>query len=178
VVICSRTRGQADSREDVMEPFPHYYSVTAAAGGQGEISLESRGVQPLRSAAPRQFGGPGNLWSPETLLVGAVADCFVLTFRAVAGLSRLDWVSISCDVEGTVERIDSVTRFTRVVVRPRLRMAEGSDPTVAYRVLARTEQNCLVTRSLNADVQFEPDVEVTGGGVSRDVAELAGTARA
>ena len=62
-----------------------------------------------------------------------------------------------------------------VLVRPRLRMVEGADPTAAYRVLARTEQNCLVTRSLNADVQFEPDVEVVAAaGVSRDVAEPAG----
>jgi organic hydroperoxide reductase OsmC/OhrA len=31
-----------------------------------------------------QLGGPGGQWSPETLLVAAAAECFILTFRAVA----------------------------------------------------------------------------------------------
>ena len=34
-----------------------------------------------------EFGGPGDLWSPETMLAGAVAGCFILTFRAAARAS-------------------------------------------------------------------------------------------
>jgi hypothetical protein len=33
---------------------------------------------------PREFDGRGNQWSPESLLAAALADCFVLSFRAVA----------------------------------------------------------------------------------------------
>ena len=45
----------------------------------------------LETAPPPEFDGPGGLWSPENLLCAAVADCFILTFRAIASFSRLSW---------------------------------------------------------------------------------------
>jgi organic hydroperoxide reductase OsmC/OhrA len=114
----------------------------------------------MHSSAPRQFGGPGTRWSPETLLVAAVADCFVLTFRAVAAASRLPWTSIDCVAVGTLERVDRVTRFTHMTLRARLFVADDVDRDVALRVLERTEAQCLITRSLNAEVAFEPEIEL------------------
>src|SRR5262249_3918607 len=67
-----------------MEPHPHRYDVHARAGTEGSVLVESRGLPTLRTAPPTQYGGPGDQWSPETLLVAAAADCFVLTFRAIA----------------------------------------------------------------------------------------------
>jgi organic hydroperoxide reductase OsmC/OhrA len=37
---------------------------------------------------------PGNAWSPETSLVAAVADCFILTFRGVAQAAKFPWESL------------------------------------------------------------------------------------
>src|SRR6185437_15854167 len=59
-----------------MQPFPHRYEVSARASAEGDVTLESYQLPALKSASPAEFGGPGDRWSPETLLVGAVADCF------------------------------------------------------------------------------------------------------
>ena len=67
-----------------MHPFPHHYSVAAKADTQGDVALEGERLPPIASAPPTEFGGPGDRWSPETLFVAAVADCFVLTFRGIA----------------------------------------------------------------------------------------------
>jgi hypothetical protein len=40
-------------------------------------------------AAPAEFGGPGDQWSPESLLAGAIASCFALTFRFVARAQKV-----------------------------------------------------------------------------------------
>ena len=45
----------------------------------------------MHSSAPVEFDGPGDRWSPETLLIAAIADCFILTFRAIACATRMDW---------------------------------------------------------------------------------------
>jgi hypothetical protein len=58
--------------------------------------------------------------------VAAVADCFVLTFRGIAGVSRFPWVAMDCDVTGTVERVERVTQFTALEVRARLRVPAGA----------------------------------------------------
>src|SRR5574339_1125641 len=110
-----------------MQPFPHHYSVSARAATQGDVAVQGDRLATIPSAPPTEFGGPGDRWSPETLLVAAVADCFVLTFRGIAGLSRFSWVSLDCNVTGKVERVDRATQFTALEVRARLRVPSGAN---------------------------------------------------
>ena len=70
-----------------MERLPHLYRVEASARPEGPVALDSSGLETLSTAPPVQYDGPGDRWSPETLFIGAVVDCFALTFRAVAGAS-------------------------------------------------------------------------------------------
>jgi organic hydroperoxide reductase OsmC/OhrA len=58
-----------------MHPFPHHYYVSAEGNATGAVTLSSPGLATLESAPPVEFDGPGDRWSPETLLVGAIADC-------------------------------------------------------------------------------------------------------
>ena len=117
-----------------------------------------RGTSP-----PAQFEGPGDRWSPETLLVAAVAACFVLTFRAVARASKIEWLSLTFDVEGTLDRVERVTQFTSFSVRANLSAPPGTNTERAQRVLQKAEEACLVTNSLKAPVQFEGKVEISSG---------------
>ena len=141
-----------------MQNFPHLYRASAQAGAQGEVSLESPGLAPLASAAPTEFGGPGNRWSPETLLVGAVADCFVLSLRAVAQASSLAYSGVSCHAEGKLDRVERTTRFTEVVLRVELVVPMDTDLAKAERVLEKAKTACLISNSLVCPVTLEKSV--------------------
>jgi peroxiredoxin-like protein len=143
-----------------MQEFPHRYSVEASATVEEDVLLQSNGLPPLRSAAPAEFGGPGDRWSPETLLVAAVADCFILTFRAIVRFSKMAWTSLRCDVEGTLDRVERVTQFTGFRVRATLQVPADTDQEQARRLLARAEQTCLITNSLKGASHLEAVVEV------------------
>ena len=143
-----------------MQEFPHRYSVAALASVEGDVLLEGDRLPSLASAPPAEFGGPGDRWSPETLLVAAIADCFVLTFRAIAGASKLPWTSLRCDVEGTLDRVERVIQFTGFLVRASLRVPAGTNEEQARRLLARAEQSCLITNSLKGTSHLEAEVEV------------------
>lgn len=145
-----------------MQEFPHRYSVAAVGGLDGDVALQSDRLPTLSSAAPSEFGGPGDRWSPETLLVGAHADCFILTFRAVARASKLPWVSLRCEVEGTLDRVERVLQFTGFRVRASLRVPPGTDLDQARRLLARAEQSCLISNSLKGASELEAEVAVEG----------------
>lgn len=144
-----------------MQNLPHHYRVAASAGAEGGVQLTSAGLADIESAPPAEFGGPGDLWSPETLLVAAVADCFILTFRAIARGSRFDWESLSCDVEAILDRADKVTRFTELTQRVTLQVPAGTDEAKAHRLLEKAESACLITNSLNAEMHLEAEVRVT-----------------
>jgi peroxiredoxin-like protein len=143
-----------------MQQLPHHYAVAAVADAEGEVTLESDRLPSLASAPPAEFGGPGDRWSPETLLVAAIADCFILTFRAIARASKLSWISLRCEVEGTLDRVERVTLFTGFLVRASLQLPVGANQEQAHRLLERAEQSCLITNSLKGASRLEATVEV------------------
>lgn len=138
-----------------MQAFPHIYFASALGTATDDVTLKGAGLPPLRSAAPAEFGGPGDRWSPETLLVAAIADCFILTFRAVAKAAKLPWISVTCDVDGTLDRVDRVTQFTEFNVRARLLVPEGTKVDEAHRLLEQAERVCLITNSLKATPKLD-----------------------
>jgi len=145
-----------------VKDLPHHYAVTASASGGGYVALESPGLATLQSAGPAEFGGPGDLWSPETLLVAAVGDCLILSFRAIAHASGLDWTSLRCDVVGDLDRVDKVMRFTDFHIRATLEIPEGQAEEKARRLLAKAEKSCLVSNSLSARMHFAADIAQAG----------------
>ena len=141
-----------------MHDFPHHYSVIASGDADHSVSLEAERLPLLHSAAPAECGGPGDLWSPETLLVAAVADCFVLRFRAVARAAKLSWTSLICEATGTLDRVERVAQFTHVAIRARLSVPAGSREDQARTALERAERGCLITHWLKAAVRFDAEV--------------------
>lgn len=131
-----------------MQAYPHRYEVNVAADTDGSVLVNSDGLPPLTTAPPPQFGGAGGQWSPETLLVAAAADCFILTFRAIATASKLPWRRVRCDAEGVLDRSDGVIRFTALHLRAHLVVPTGIDTDRARRLLEKAETACLVTNSL------------------------------
>lgn len=142
-----------------MHPFPHHYSVSVRAQPEGNVPLSSPGLPDLASAPPREFDGPGDRWSPETLLTAAVADCLVLSFRAVAAASKFTWLELACTTRGTLERLEGRSRFTRFETRATLRVPAGADVERARRLLEKAEQVCLISNSLSGEHHLEASVE-------------------
>ena len=143
-----------------MHPFPHRYVVNAAVRPDGDVPLSTDGVRVIESAPPKEFDGPGNQWSPEGLLTAAVADCFALSFRAIAAASRLAWVSLEARTEGTLDRVDGKMRFTRFDTHAKLLVPEGADVERAKKLLEKAEFTCLVANSLSSERHLTMEVAV------------------
>lgn len=145
-----------------MQPYPHSYSVVAAAGPEDSVRLSAQGLSAIASAPPREFDGPGDLWSPESLLVASLADCFVLTFRAISRPAKFAWRKLECQVDGVLERVDGVAQFSRFTTRATLIVPPGADIAKARLLLEKAERGCLIsnsvrgTRSLAAEVRVDP----------------------
>jgi uncharacterized OsmC-like protein len=112
----------------------------------------------LQVAAPSQYDGPGDVWSPEHLLLASVQSCLLLTFRAVARAAQLPYVTLAVDTSGTVDRAAGVTRFTEIVMRARLTLPPGVDRARAERAMDRSKQNCLVSASLSTPIRLEAEI--------------------
>lgn len=143
-----------------MHPYPHVYAVRATGGLTGDVPVEAAGLPTLQTAPPAEFDGPGDRWSPETLLCAAVADCFLLSFRGVARASRIEWSALECSVDGTLDRVEGKTHFTHIVVKATLRVPAGAAHDKCVAALEKAEHVCLVSNSLVAQRRLEPTVVI------------------
>jgi organic hydroperoxide reductase OsmC/OhrA len=117
------------------------------------------GVPSIASAPPVEFGGPGDKWSPESLLCAAVADCYILTFRALARSAKLEWLKLDCRVQGKLERVDGRTQFTHFVTYADLKVRVGTDIELVNRLLEKSEHDCLIANSLCGARSLETQVQ-------------------
>jgi peroxiredoxin-like protein len=141
-----------------MKPFPHHYDVHLDGGPSGYGELSTGGVSALRTAPPAEYDGPGDAWSPEHLLLASVQACFLFTLRAIARVSNVAFTRLELGATGTVDRKDGVTRFTEIVLRPRVTMPAGTNRARVLQILEKSEKACLVSASLATPLRLEPEV--------------------
>ena len=141
-----------------MHPYPHRYRAAATGYPAGSVMVASPQLPDIETAPPPEFDGPGGTWSPETLLCAAVADCFILTFRAVSRAAKFDWLTLQCRVEGTLQRVAGQSQFTDFVTHARLSVPVAADAAKARALLERAEHGCLVANSLRGTRTLETEV--------------------
>lgn len=111
---------------------------------------------PLEFSAPPEFHGEAGKWSPEALLVSAVASCFTATFMAIAEFSKLPVLGYSLRAFGRLEKIPGQGyRFTEFTLAPEIHV-DHEDVERALKAVQKAEKGCFVANSLAAKVQVEP----------------------
>jgi peroxiredoxin-like protein len=143
-----------------MHPFPHHYFVNAAVRPDGDVPLSADGMRVIESAPPKEFDGPGNQWSPEGLFTAAVADCFVLNFRALAKFSKFAFTHLDARTQGTLDRVEGKMRFTRFDTHAKLVVSAEADLERAKKLLEKAEATCLVSNSLTSERHLTMEVVV------------------
>ena len=145
-----------------MHPYPHTYVVEASGGPAGEVALSSERLASIATAPPAQFDGPGDRWSPETLLCAAVANCLIFTFRAYTRAAKFEWTSLECRTEAVLDNVGGVAQFTRFVTHATLQVPAGTDLEKARALMQKAEDRCLVANSLKGERHLEPVIEQVG----------------
>lgn len=141
-----------------MQSLPHHYKASARGHPQGPIRTTSPELDPLQIDAPAEFGGSGDEWSPETLLAGSVATCFILTFRALSRHAGMDWHELTVEADGTLDKKSEGLRFTHFHLIVRLSLESESEESTVRVLLEKAEKHCLISNSLVAESALEIDL--------------------
>lgn len=143
-----------------MQALPHFYKVQANSTPDNEIISSSIGIPSLVVAGPAEFDGPGDQWSPETLMMSAIASCFVLSFKAVANASKFPWKKLQCESVGKLEKVQRMMAFTEITTKVTLVISDPSAQEKALKLLEKSEAICIVTNSLNGACKLECDIVI------------------
>jgi organic hydroperoxide reductase OsmC/OhrA len=122
-----------------------------------ELTFEN-GQKTLASSAPAFLGNPEAL-NPETLLVGSLSSCHMLTFLAIC--AKRGYVVDHYDdaASGLLDKnAEGKMAITRITLRPKALFSGEKQPTAEElaKLHERAHANCFIGSSIRAEVAVEP----------------------
>lgn len=137
-------------------------SAYAAYSRAHELSgVDKAGV--IQGSSDPLFRGDRTRYNPEELLLGALSACHMLWVLHLSADARITVTEYHDEPLGEmVEHADGSGEFTRVVLRPRVTIAEAERIGDALAIHARAHAVCGLARSMNFPVEHQPQVNGQG----------------
>jgi organic hydroperoxide reductase OsmC/OhrA len=151
----------------------HRYSVTVAWRGNlgtgtsdyrayaRDHQITADGKTAIAGSSDPAFRGDRTRWNPEELLVASLSSCHQLWYLHLAAAAGIVVTAYVDRAEGVMaERPDRSGCFTRVVLRPAVTVAPGSDTARAMALHHPAHEKCFIANSMNFPVTCEPSLVV------------------
>ena len=129
-----------------------------------EISAPSKQTA-LQCSSDASFRGDRSRYNPEELLVSTLSACHMLwvlhlcTDRGIVVMEYTDTPSGEM-----IENEDGSGHFTRVVLRPKMRIAPGGRHAGALEAHRLAHHKCFIANSVNFEVTVEPEIAIVEAG--------------
>jgi len=144
----------------------HYYNVdvnweNSRKGILCSPELNKKNGVCIEVATPPEFSkGIAGIWSPEHLFVAAASGCLMTTFLAITENSTLDFTSFSCEAKGKMEMVEGKLMMSEILLKPTVVIHNEKYRDKAIRILKKSEDACLVSRSMKSKITMEITIEV------------------
>ena len=151
----------------------HAYDVTVTwAGNTGEgtagyrsytrdHTIATEGRPELLGSSDPTFRGDRSRWNPELFLLAALSECHLLSYLHVCVMEGVVVTSYVDDAHGSMTTYpDGSGRFTGVVLRPRVTVAEADMVEAAVKAHHRANELCFIANSVNFPVEHDPVITV------------------
>lgn len=125
----------------------------------GELSAQDHA--PIGVSAAGGFSGDITQWNPEELLMGALAQCHMLSFLWVAQSEGVTVVSYTDAVSGEMDMRGGVGAMTEVTLNPTVVVDSEADAERIGEFHERAKAMCVIRSSVNFPVLLESNVEVS-----------------
>jgi len=142
-----------------MENDNKHHVVAWWTSGQTGIAKSDSAPNAIHFTAPVQFGGIDGRWTPEDLLMAALASCFTTTFYAIAASSKFEYTDLEVEAGGTVSKTSNGYNFNEIVVRVNLVIPSEDRRERAISLLQKAKELCLVSRALATAQSFETRIK-------------------
>jgi organic hydroperoxide reductase OsmC/OhrA len=145
---------------DPMENAHRYHVVAWWTSGRTGLAKSELVPNAIHFAAPPQFGGLKGRWTPEDLLLTALASCFTTTFHSIALFSKFEYIDLQVEADGTVNKVNTGYGFSEIVVRPDLTIIDDESRERGISLLQKAAELCLVSRALTPAPRYDIRIEI------------------
>lgn len=120
-------------------------------------SIIADGKPVIPGSSDPSFRGDPARYNPEDLLVASLSACHMLWYLNLCARDGVVVTRYLDRAEGVMaEDADGGGRFTRVVLRPEVTLAAGSDLARAEALHGEAHAKCFIANSVNFPVEHQP----------------------
>ena len=156
------------------------YRVSAwwTSGRTGLAKCESS-PNTIHFSEAAELGGLEGRWTPEQLLLCALAGSFTTTFHDVARGAKFEYTDLEVEIEGNIRRSRTAgSSFDEILIRPTLTVNSEEQREAGLTLLRRAKSLCMISRAITVPQTLEPSVETVKvpveGWSNQDVVEKVG----
>jgi organic hydroperoxide reductase OsmC/OhrA len=120
--------------------------------------LHCQNGQVIDYSAPAELEGMRGPLTPEDAFVGAANMCFQIVFEYVSRDLGMKLVEYRCRAVGDLEVVEGLKKFVKIVLYPEMRFEPGSKVSNLDKAISVTKRKCLVTNSMDLEVEVVPKV--------------------
>jgi organic hydroperoxide reductase OsmC/OhrA len=114
--------------------------------------------QVIDYSAPIELNGMQGPLTPEDAFVGAANMCFQIVFEYVSRDFGMNLIEYSCRAVGDLQVVEGVKRFVKITLYPEMKFAPGSKTSNLEKAISVTRRKCLVTNSMDLELEIVPKV--------------------
>ena len=127
-------------------------------GYSRDHEITAAGKPVVLGSSDPHFRGDAARYNPEELLVASLSACHLLWYLHLCASHGIVVVEYRDEARGEMAEESGAGRFTAVVLRPRVKVAEGSDRQKAMVLHEEAHRLCFIANSVNFPVSCEPAV--------------------
>ncbi|WP_166996262.1 OsmC family protein [Paramicrobacterium fandaimingii] len=126
-----------------------------------DLRIIASGKPEIDGSADSTFHGDADRWNPEELFLTSLAQCHMLSYFHAAVKAGVVVTAYSDAPTGTLDvNSDGSGGFSQVTLRPRVRLAPGSDTDAAVRAHEEAHRLCFIANSVSIPIHVEPEIDI------------------
>jgi organic hydroperoxide reductase OsmC/OhrA len=119
--------------------------------------ISAPGKADIAGSSDKTFRGDAACWNPEEMLVASASTCHMLWYLHLCAVNGVVVLDYRDEPEGLmIEEADGSGAFSRIVLRPRVKLAAASNEEKARALHHDAHSMCFVANSLKCEIATEP----------------------
>lgn len=115
----------------------------------------------IEASADPLFRGDKTKYNPEELLVASLSSCHMLWYLHLCAEAKVIVTRyVDYPIGTMMASAEGGGQFSKVLLRPIVRIASQSDPALAAQLHEQAHQKCFIANSVNFPVLCEPSIQL------------------
>ncbi len=120
-------------------------------------TISAPGKSDIAGSSDKSFRGDASRWNPEDMLVASASTCHMLWYLHLCAVNGVVVLDYRDEPEGVmIEEANGSGAFSRIVLRPQIRLAADSSEQRARELHHEAHTMCFIANSVKCEIATEP----------------------